>query len=77
MSVEHKKLLKCLIDEQRGIYDEIMRAISIVRGACIFFMDMEVQEKHTCGGHYVHPYVSNVTLCFLLLQVTTHHFSSR
>lgn len=77
MIVEHKKLLTCLTNEQRGIYDEIMRAISIGKGACIFFMDMEVQEKHTCGGHYVHPYVPKVTLCFLLLQVATHHFSFR
>ena len=32
MRIEHEKLLSCLIDEQRRIYDDIMSAISLDRG---------------------------------------------
>ena len=45
MSVEHKKLLKCLIDEKRGIYDEIMRAISIGKGGMYFLYGHGVTRK--------------------------------
>ncbi|GJV77693.1 ATP-dependent DNA helicase PIF1 [Tanacetum coccineum] len=52
LKVEHDKLLKCLTDEQKTVYESVMSAVKWVMEACFFYMDMvELDEAPMIHKH--------------------------